>query len=247
MPLIPQIQLTEISVNDTPITIDNITGNYNASTNPGGWGAPNPNRADFALALYGFSYERNEDADTALVVSNVSGTDFDVEQWTIATLHDGYVYITMLVIPEYSTGVNYIANNIVAHPNGDGEAVYYKALSGNGPGSALVTPGTSESVWQTITDLSTVEDLIPADRKVTIHQILLSRGERGYAKEVSRAAKGSCCKACKSGTKAVQLDVLLQATYINCERLLYTKADLTARQLEDEVDSLECDNCRTAY
>jgi len=52
--------------------IKDITGNYDATTNPGGYGTPNPDRADVALVLRAFN--NRYDGSTTVVSNNVDVT-----------------------------------------------------------------------------------------------------------------------------------------------------------------------------
>jgi hypothetical protein len=77
MALILQGSVSKNTVTKT-VTVSDTTGDYNATTNPGGWGAPNPARADNALVLLQFSVVSDEVVKTTLIQDPTTVTFWEV-------------------------------------------------------------------------------------------------------------------------------------------------------------------------
>lgn len=103
MALALKISRTLIGDDGLTVTIADNTGTYNASTNPTGWGSPNPDRADFALIL--FVVEKASTGDvviTPTVYTPSSGDETDVTVWSFTNNIGGWYEYYMLAVKEWN-------------------------------------------------------------------------------------------------------------------------------------------------
>jgi hypothetical protein len=103
----PQIKL--IHTNDTIFIVD-VTGDYNAVTNPNGWGSPNEARSALTAITAVVTYP---DATTDNLT--LTGTDFDDDATTLKKLDGVYkVDVTFTVSPDNEVATEYsLRDNVV--------------------------------------------------------------------------------------------------------------------------------------
>lgn len=93
MALILRLSYDSITADGTQITISDATGNYNASTNPGGYGTPNPDRSDIALFLRAFTkrFDGSDTITSANIVATPNDTDPVVTaSWVVEVTAQGW-------------------------------------------------------------------------------------------------------------------------------------------------------------
>lgn len=107
-----QIEYQCFQVSNSELRIYDTTGTYNATTNPGGWGTPNPALADVTSAyllfesntyttaiqldiVFGAGLFGSTDIEAAAGMSILSSTVFGS---SVTTFPDGYYKITMIVV-----------------------------------------------------------------------------------------------------------------------------------------------------
>jgi len=139
MALIPVITVT---FSNTEVIVTDVTGDYNVSTNPGGYGAPNPafNTLAHYVVLKKKGVGDTQDATLVLDTYNPLVSTSFTYQRTI----DGWYEATKLTIPIWSAGS--YANGIVKYYNG----TVYKANQ-----TTSSTPG-ADATWDAVTDLTTI-------------------------------------------------------------------------------------------
>jgi hypothetical protein len=109
------------------ITIDDATGDYNASTNTTGWGSPNETRSDFGLIL--FVVEKASTGDvvvTPAMAAPSTPTPLTVTQWTATNNVGGWYEYYMLAAHKYDGIVTFDTGEICYSP-GDDE--WYKSTA----------------------------------------------------------------------------------------------------------------------
>jgi len=130
-----------VTFSSTQVIVTDTTGNYNASTNPGGYGAPNP--AFNTYAHYVVLKKKNvNSADTVLVLDSynpLTATTFTYER-TI----DGWYEASKLNIPIWSSG-SYVSGNVVEYAG-----TVYQANT-----TTSSTPG-ADGTWAAVIDFTTI-------------------------------------------------------------------------------------------
>lgn len=106
------IAKTGINADGTEITITDQTGVYDASTNPGGYGTPNPERTDLALFLRVFAkrYNKTETLESTNLTTDPDSSDpLVVANWdcTLLSEKDSWIQATIYGLQLYaaSTGL----------------------------------------------------------------------------------------------------------------------------------------------
>ncbi len=182
-PAITNLELVLINSGDTSdflsFIITDSTGDYNALTNPTGYGTPNTARAD--LALFIIAYNKRYDLTTrtdglTTLVDNLlttalrptSATPINTPAWTVTRNADGWQYVTVYGLRLYSAGT-YTFLPVVGEILWDG-SVFKKVLTvGGGPGVYTATYSTvliteleaadSYSAYETVFNTSSLANL----------------------------------------------------------------------------------------
>ena len=96
-----ELKLEQKGINalGTLLTLEDKTGNYDAGTNPGGWGAPNPERSSMKLFLYGERKTTKEVTSLDLGFINMPIDIADLE-YEIPTEFDGYYEFTLIAVSD---------------------------------------------------------------------------------------------------------------------------------------------------
>ena len=128
-------QKIEDTRNATKIYVTDKTGAYNASTNAGGWGSPNPELNQYALVSIGVMKHSEGDKDVVPVTSNVSFNENANNTYetvfTFTYLGDGVHEFYLFALPVSEDGVN----TLDGHTLVEGEYFYmngviYRIVSG---------------------------------------------------------------------------------------------------------------------
>lgn len=146
-----KVQKTSITSNCKTFTIDDVTGTYDAITNPGGYGAPNPERSDLYLALV--VTLKKSDGDELITVP--SYTPNTVTTWSVAVTEDGWYEIYLCAAYEYDSNLTYIENAVVYYPSTN--SFYYSVVDNNYDNSVM-----NDAYWKLVTtslQLSTAAEI----------------------------------------------------------------------------------------
>jgi hypothetical protein len=216
--------------------LEDDTGNYDVTLNPGGYGAPNPLRNTLALFVYGYKY-RKDTPDEAIIIGNLVPTT--ATNWLIPFSEDGYYYFRILGFPIYDIAASYVVNDLVYYATG-----YYKALD-------IITPGqdpiNNPTLWEPITDLTTSEIF----NNVSIYvgssdQVINYRAKQCYQTQVQLEAEGCCDCHSKDRTKTKvyqKIFVHLNAAAFDCLQQKYPQADEELVYLAKYCETIQCQHC----
>lgn len=193
------------------LTFSDVTGDYNAVTNPTGYGAPNDAFSDFAHYALIRKKNVNSVADEILaldVYNPISATNFTADRdrdgwfegkkfniriWSAGTYPSGTV--------RYHSGSIYMANT-----------------------STSQTPGAGAQ-WDVVTDLTTIENnatvIITAEGRVTVYD-----ADVYWSKQIMKNSQGGKCGLCEDDRKKAKMDRIF----------LYIQQALTADQLGLNTD-----------
>lgn len=218
------------------VYIDDNTGNYEVTDNPGGFGAPNPLRNTIALYLYGYKYRPSSDDE--LLVFSQTADPLTVSNWKINLTEDGYYYFRVLGIPIWDIATPYNVGDIVYD-----SSRYWIAIDV----STGLQPLNNPVEWEEIPDLTT--DAIYTNTSIytgSLDQVFDYRAKVCYQTQVQLEAEGCCdCHSKdKSKTKIYQkIFVHLSAARFDCLQQKYAQADAELKFLEDFCASVNCEHC----
>jgi hypothetical protein len=120
-----ELSIYKYGINDagTIITVKDNTGNYNADSNPTGYGSPNPERNTLALFLraYAKRYDGGDEiVDTNLTVTPASSDKTAVDTWDVTLLSkDSWVQATIYGLQLYSTSTSFEIGELTYHAGTD--------------------------------------------------------------------------------------------------------------------------------
>lgn len=199
----------------TSITIADDTGTYDVSTNEGGYGSPNEERAD--LRLYMLPLKKAEDG-SATVLDVDNDTAESVDSWEITLTSDGWHSFGVVAANPYSGSTDYSLLNIVYE---DASNEIYICKKVNGPGSTVVAPSSdpTNEYWGTIDsgDIDVNKILVYPSTyglvdSVILNKIIAGRSNKYYSVQVANA----CVKCNSSKNKTVRtLQLFLNAAIIS--------------------------------
>lgn len=138
------------------IEVTDATGDYDASTNTGGYGTPNNARNTYGLKL--FVLEKSSAGEVVLtntLQAPSSPTPKTVTSWRFTNLNGGYHSYFICAITDYSASVDYVDGELVWS---DAQADFFECLVANGPSSS-VKAVTDTTYWKPISDYTEQEAL----------------------------------------------------------------------------------------
>lgn len=94
-----KIQNTAVTASGDAMTVTDVTGDYDASTNPTGYGAPNEERANLALFLR--SFNKLTTGDVELVIDDNDSPN-TVTEWSVSLNKDGWDQTTIYGLRLYN-------------------------------------------------------------------------------------------------------------------------------------------------
>lgn len=232
MALIPQLTLVAASTTNEQIAVQESTGAYNITTNPGGYGGGdelNPAASDVAQFLFAFKKNFSEDDVnlTSLIDNTLSENGDDDKIWTldITDYDDGWYKFYLLVCPIYDAAVSYDTNQIVSYNNG-----LWKSLQDANVGNTPVegVNWTAVNTADTVANLETILDSasnygnddasnVRIVRSVDEHDLMLENSEIFLANQIGLASTE--CDGCSDLADEVKeietVEFYLRAAYAN--------------------------------
>ncbi|MHA2404732.1 MAG: hypothetical protein ACXADH_17160 [Candidatus Kariarchaeaceae archaeon] len=242
MALIPKLTLVTASTTYAQIAMQESTGTYNASTNPGGYGTPNVELAD--SAQYCFAFKKNfssTDANHTNLLDNTTPEDGDgTKTWTLnisstgSNTDDGWYKFYLLVAPKYNGATAYTVNQMVSSVN-----ILYKCIQA-GTGQ---TPASSPTYWTAVNMDDTVENLeaiLDDESTYSMHtgytsDVMVENTEIFYANKVAEAcaAKSPCADLADEIKDIETLEFYMRCVYTNEAKQNYTAAEKNIEILKD--------------
>lgn len=133
MALALKLTKTSISADGTTMLVTDSTGNYNVTTNVGGYGSPNAARNSLALILLCWNERYDgEDSITPVAETIAAYTPTTVTEWTVTLNSDGWQQAIVYGVKLYSTSTLFAVNEIVYNV-GTSELWRILTVSGSGP------------------------------------------------------------------------------------------------------------------
>lgn len=234
MALVLRLEYTSINSDGTQITITDATGNYDASTNPGGYGTPNPDRSDIALFLRAY-VKRFDGSDTitdTLLTDTPNDTDpTAVASWLVDVDKQGWHQMDLYGLNLYSTSILLNVNEIVWNA-GTQQLIRILTRSGSGPYTYTYTTATLadlENSDYTTAYTAVLNSLVIPELCVCENKAVLF-----WSRTESEA----------DFDKYLTIDGMLKAANYSFSNQDYTNAQAIVENVEDKCDCLnnEC-NC----
>jgi len=222
------------------LIVEDSTGAYNVTTNPGGYGTPNEDRVDLGLVITVEKKGYGSTADVEITYDNSVNTLTTVASWTIAVAIDGWFKITCMGIPVWDVSITYAANQAVAYNN-----VIYTSVAGGNLGNA---PGGAE--WDTSITLITIRDNISTySPTTTIHvgvldKIVTSLGDIGYGDAVSADTAKDCAPDCYDDINETnKIWAYLEGSKISGARSKFMEGERKVLIYTDLIAGKDCKIC----
>lgn len=185
----------------TKVVLTDITGSYNAGTNPGGYGAPNATFA--AYGHYAIIRKKNVNsvADVVLTLDTynpITDTVFQADRDT-----DGWYEGTKLNIPVWDSGTSYVAGtlttgNVVV----DDGIIYYCILNNSNS-----KPSLNPTRWTAVSDLTTIEAnttiIVTVEGRVTVYN-----ADVYWSKQIASLSQKGECGICEDNKLKDRLDTI---------------------------------------
>jgi hypothetical protein len=242
MALIPKLTLVTASTTYAQIAMQESTGTYNASTNPGGYGSPNVELVD--SAQHCFAFKKNvsgDDANHTDLLDNSTPEDgVGTKTWTLditssgSDTDDGWYKFYLLVAPIYGAGTAYTVNQMVSSAN-----ILYKCIQA-GTGQ---TPVSSPTYWTAVNMADTVANLEAIlDNQDTYsiytgytNDLMIENTEIYYANQVAEAAglPYPCADTSDEIRELEYLEFYMRCAYTNESKQNFTAGEKNIEILKD--------------
>lgn len=188
------VQYTSITSDCGTVVITDTTGNYNASTNPTGYGAPNDARSILYLQLL-VNLRKSTGREVITVPSYNQNT---ASSWTITITEDGWYEVYLFGCQAWGAGFTYGLNAIAFDVATN---KFYQSIQAANHNNAV----TNATWWKSITD---IEDFILSETAsisgasantmydTTTNKIELCRSKKCEGKMLLKQVEDGCCDDC---------------------------------------------------
>lgn len=153
-----KLLLTRAHITDDgeTIEINDSTGTYDASSNPGGYGSPNLDRADYGLRM--FVLQKGSTGEvilTSTIQTPTSGTANTVTHWRFTNSKGGYHSYYLCAARKWRNGIEYKDGEIVWD---DALGKFYEAIDDHTSHASDANLSISDSAhWNDIDSIYTTE------------------------------------------------------------------------------------------
>lgn len=224
------------------LIISDSTGTYNVTTNPGGFGTPNPDRVDFGMVLLVEKKGYGNTVDAEIAYDNSGNTLTTIAEWTVPITVDGWFLATVLTIPEWLIGETYDIDQAVTYND-----VVYTSVAGSNIGN---TPGGAE--WTAASDATLIlirDDVGTYSTSHTIYLgilniIVTQLGDIGYGNAVANDTAKGCDPECYDDINATNnIWAYLEGAKISGARSKYMEGERKVLIYTDLIAGKDCKNC----
>lgn len=227
-----KVEKESISADGLTLTIGDNTGNYDVTTNPGGYGAPNDVRSDLYLKL--FVTLKKTSGDEQITVSAYNENTADT--WTVGITEDGYYEIYLYACKVWSAVITYAANQVVYYASTD--KFYYSIAGGN-----LNNLPTDTGDWTEVTDVSQLKAAIATSQANTyadVYEYIELYNSRVIKARAYYQEDGSCGKCGSCGTSLYQkIRNLVDGAAINEALTAYARAQVQVEEIQALAQEVE--------
>ncbi len=233
MALVLVVAKSSISSDCGTLTIVDNTGNYNASTNPTGYGAPNETRANLFLKLW-LTLKKTDGDEWITIAAYNENT---ASSWEITITEDGYYEAYLFGCLAWSSGTTYAINHITYSSSTD---IFYKSLQNSNTNHAV----TNTDWWTPVTDVAELKAAVAASQAnvyADVHEwIEMCNSQvckaRAYLKKECKCKGG---KGCNCNQTFDEIRYLLDGAVIHNALATYTKGQAIIEAIQNKCNCIE--------
>lgn len=203
------------------VILTDTSGDYDVSSNPTGYGTPNPEFDSWAH--YGLITKKNVNEVADVVLTLDAFNPISDSEFTAARDVDGWYEGTILNIPIWDyvpatayTGGTVLTGSVVY----DLGIVYYCTVS-----NTSARPASNPSKWTVVTDLSTIATNPSVTAKI-IGQVTAYNADVYWSKQIATLSEQGQCGVCEDDKLKARLDKIYR----------YIQNVLVADQLGNDTD-----------
>lgn len=223
------------------IIIEDSTGDYNAVDNPGGWGAPNPERSEYAL--YSVLTKKIEGDDTDIVDSANDATATSIDTFNLTSVGDGWYESNLVAIPVYSGSQAYGVNQVVYFTN----QPYICTVTTSAGEDPISTPAKWDSFESTAANLRLILDSVATySPTIAIYTSLDNILETCSSNKIYADAwkdQSSGCAECYNYEDTMKITSYLEGAKISFADNEYNSADKKIQVVIAFGQGNDCTNC----
>lgn len=150
-----KIRKQSISNDCLTLIIDDQTGDYDVTSNPTGFGAPNPARVDMGLIT--FLVAKRSTGDEFIALTPDDADPHLVVDWTATHGVDTIYKAIMYGVDNWDSGTTYALDEVVFN---DADNLFYKSIQAANTNN---TPASSPAWWEATTTFADFETAIEVD------------------------------------------------------------------------------------
>lgn len=234
-----KIEKGSISSDCKTLTIDDNTGNYDATDNPGGYGAPNEVRANLYHKLFVTLKKTTGDTDVTVAAYNEN----TASQWTVTITEDGRYELFLFSTLAWASGTTYGLDHIAYDATTD---KFYKSIQAANLNNVVTDAAWWEEATLASEFVAALDDSQPDTYSDIENVIELCRSKNCKARAVLNAGCG-CIDECTLGEYR-KIELMIASAEVNEALLNFEKAQRLVEELQvfcDNVDETDCgcSNC----
>lgn len=230
MALVLKIEKSSISSDCLTIVYSDNTGSYNVTTNPSGYGAPNPARNTLYLKLF-LTLKKTVGDEQITVPAYNENT---VTQWSLTLSEDGYYEAYMFAALAYAGGTTYALADIVYDAGTD---LFYKSLSAGNIGNAV----TNATFWTAVTEVDELKAAIAASTTVGYAAVKehIELCNSRICKTKAYLKEDGCDPCAMGNTRYNKIRNLIDGADINGSITAYSKAQVIVEEIQGQCDCID--------
>jgi hypothetical protein len=241
------IQVTPSSLNDPANEdlriYDDGTGDYDAVDNTGGWGAPNPERSEYALYITVLK-KIPDGTDLEVEYDNDDSAADTVESWNVTIERDGWYQTFLIVIPVWDASLTYSINQLLWFND-----ALYRVIVATAAGES---PTTAPAKYAAFSDTETnLLDVVENTNDYSIEGVIYTdqlddfvtyRGDEFYS-DVYQLASSYCSDTINVPELVYKTTVFLEGSKIAYARNRYAEADKKIGVVIDLSNGIDPSTC----
>lgn len=230
-----KIEKNSITSDCSTLNITDQTGNYDVTTNPGGFGGPNEIRANLYIKL--FLTNKKSTGDVAIAIDPYD--ENTVASWSIPITEDGYYEVFSFACLAWGSGITYQTGYIAYDAATD---KFYKSLQDSNTNHLV----TDTAWWAEATTIDEFLVAVNASQPDTYYDIYsyieLCRSVECRNDAILKEADCNCIDKCiiKDYEK---LRTLIEAIQIKAASLEYTNAQVIVERVQEICANLPDCGC----
>lgn len=225
MTLVSKITQAAITTDCLTFSMADTTGLYNVTTNPGGYGTPNPSRNSFAIIVFLLLHK-----STGYELQPISSYSYTTaEAWVAAISEDGYYEVLAISAPIYSAGTFNLFDVVFYAGN------FYQA------NKETTNDPTNTDDWAIITDNEDFQN--GTNVYISSNDYLVTcLSSKCRANALIEVTKKGCCDTPEE-RHFRKIDMQLESAIVNAGFGNWENAQLNIEALQHLCSDLTCLDC----